>query len=60
MDAPLIHSLWTILVFVIFIGIVVWVFLIKRRGDFDKAARIPLEDEPGENRPDGQGTSHHG
>ena len=45
MDGALLHSLWTVLLLVIFVGIVVWVFVIKRSSDFDKAARMPLEDD---------------
>lgn len=43
MDGALLHSLWTVLLLVIFVGIVVWVFVIKRSSDFDEAARMPLE-----------------
>ena len=28
-----------------FIGIVVWVFLIKRKEDFDEQANLPLDEE---------------
>ena len=60
MDASLIHSVWTVLLLVIFIGILVWVFVIKRRGDFENAARIPLDDEPEEGERGGQGKRDHG
>ena len=45
MDGALLHSIWTVLLLVIFVGIVVWVFVIKRARDFDQAARMPLEQE---------------
>ncbi len=50
MDGALIHSLWTVLLLAIFVGIVVWVFVIKRSGDFDEAARMPLEDDESDNK----------
>jgi cytochrome c oxidase cbb3-type subunit IV len=39
------HALWTVVLFVVFIGIVVWVFVLRRPGDFDEAARMPLEED---------------
>ena len=41
------HALWTLALFVIFIGIVAWAWSSKRKKRFDAAARIPL-DEDGE------------
>ncbi len=43
----LIFSMWTVLVAVVFLGIVVWVFL-GNKEEFDEAAQIPFEepDEP--------------
>ena len=38
---------WTVFVFLLFIAIVVWVYRGKRKPGFDKAARIPLEDDDG-------------
>lgn len=35
----------TILAFVAFLGVVYWAFGAKRKGDFDAAARLPLEDD---------------
>ncbi len=37
-------SAWTLLVFVVFIGIVIWVFMHKKE-DFDEAAQIPFNEE---------------
>lgn len=49
MDPALLHSFWTVLLLAIFVGIVIWVFAIKRSSDFDEAARMPLErDELGD------------
>ena len=48
MDLATFHSFWTIAVFVVFIGIVIWAWSSKRKRAFDEAARIPLEeDQPG-------------
>ena len=45
MDAAVFHSIWTTLLFLIFVGILCWVFIVKRRSDFDQAAQIPLNDD---------------
>jgi cytochrome c oxidase cbb3-type subunit 4 len=42
---PLIHSIWTIVVMVLFLGIVVWAYSSKRQVKFDEAARLPLDDD---------------
>ena len=46
MSFTLFQSLWTIVVMVIFLGIVVWAFSSKRKSAFDEAARVPFEGEP--------------
>ena len=59
MDLATLHSVWTIVVFVAFIGIVIWAWSSKRKRVFDEAARIPLD----EDRPTARGASqekHHG
>jgi len=45
MNYGLIHSIWTVMLFVLFIGIIVWAWSAKRKRGFDEAARLPLEDE---------------
>ena len=35
----------TILAFAAFLGVVFWAFCLKRKTDFDAAARLPLEDD---------------
>ena len=45
MDIVLFHSIWTVLLLVLFIGIWVWAWSNKRKGVFDAAARLPLEDD---------------
>lgn len=39
------HSIWTVLVFVVFIGIVLWAYSGRRKNDFDEAARLVLDDD---------------
>ncbi len=50
MDVALLHSLWTVLLLIIFVAIVAWVFILKRSGDFDEAARMPLELDESDNK----------
>jgi cytochrome c oxidase cbb3-type subunit 4 len=38
-------GLWTLLLLVVFLGIVAWAFSRKRGKQFEKAGRIPLEEE---------------
>lgn len=59
MDPALFHSLWTLALLVLFIGIVVWAWSGKRKAQFDAAARQPLEDD--DNNPGSRhGESNHG
>ena len=45
MDLSVFHSIWTVALFVLFIGIWAWAWSSKRKPGFDAAARLPLEDE---------------
>ena len=46
MDFSLIQSIWTIVVMVLFVGIVIWAWSGKRKSRFDEAANIPfIEDD---------------
>ena len=45
MDVVTFHSWWTVVMLVLFIGIIVWAWSGKRRRAFDEAARLPLEDD---------------
>lgn len=38
------HSIWTVVVFVLFIGITLWAWSGKNKQAFDEAARLPLDD----------------
>jgi cytochrome c oxidase cbb3-type subunit 4 len=43
--AIMLHSIWTVLLVFIFIGIVAWAYSGKRKLAFEEAARLPLEDD---------------
>ena len=53
----LIHSIWTLLLVAIFIGIIAWAFSRRRKQSFDAAARMPLEND---DVPDVSGDKRHG
>ncbi len=40
-----IQSIWTLIVFLLFIGIVFWACSGKNKTDFEEAAQIPLNDD---------------
>jgi cytochrome c oxidase cbb3-type subunit 4 len=44
-DSSLFQSIWTVVAFVIFIGIVFWAWSGKRKKRFDNAARMALDDD---------------
>ena len=46
MDYAITGSIYTILVFVFFIGIVIWAFSKKSKAGFDEAANLVFDDEP--------------
>ena len=45
MDEALIQSIWTLVVLVLFVGIVIWAWSGKRKQEFDEAANIPFDGE---------------
>ena len=45
MSLALTHTIWTVLLMIIFVGIVVWAWSGRRRERFEEAARLPLEDD---------------
>lgn len=45
MNFGLIHSIWTVAMVILFIGIIVWAWSAKRKSRFDEAARMPLEED---------------
>lgn len=46
MEIGTLRGLGTILVFVAFIGVVLWAYSSKRKKSFDEAANLPFADEP--------------
>mgnify|MGYP003574170778 CR=1 FL=1 len=45
MDYPVMQSIWTVVVLVVFVGIVLWAWSGKRKQDFDEAANIPFRED---------------
>jgi len=41
----LVHAIWTLVLLLIFVGIVAWAYSGKRKKRFEEAARLPLEDD---------------
>ncbi len=40
------HSIWTLILFISFIGIVFWAYSSRRKTDFDEASNLIFDDEP--------------
>ena len=45
MDIGIVLSIWTIIVMIVFIGIVIWAWSSKRKREFDEAANIPFKED---------------
>ena len=45
MDYLLIQVVWTLVVLVLFVGIVIWAWSGKRKQDFDEAANMPFDED---------------
>jgi cytochrome c oxidase cbb3-type subunit 4 len=45
MDIGTLRGLGTLLVFVAFVGLVIWAYSSKRKKSFDEAANLPFADE---------------
>ena len=60
MDFSLLQAIWTIIVMVIFIGIVIWAWSGKRKESFDEAARIPMDDDDEISEPLNSAENKHG
>ena len=39
------HIIWTVALFLLFVGIIIWAWSSKRKKRFDEAARLPLDDD---------------
>ncbi len=57
-NSVLIESIWTVIAFVIFIGIVIWAWSGRRKEDFDEAARMAM-DEDKSDQPSEKKSSKH-
>ncbi len=57
-NSVLIQSAWTVIAFVIFIGIVIWAWSGRRKEDFDKAARMAMDEDKGDKTSDKQSSKH--
>ena len=40
-----IQIIWTVLAFSIFVGVVIWAYSSGRKADFEKAARMAMDDD---------------
>jgi cytochrome c oxidase cbb3-type subunit 4 len=40
-----IHIVWTMVAFLVFVGIVIWAYSSKQKQRFNEAARLPLDDD---------------
>ena len=54
-DFGTIHSVWTVLLVILFLGIVFWAYGRNRKSDFEAAAKLPLNDEPPATGPNDNG-----
>jgi cytochrome c oxidase cbb3-type subunit 4 len=45
MDVSIVQSVWTLVVLVMFVGIVIWAWSGKRKQEFDEAANIPFDED---------------
>jgi cytochrome c oxidase cbb3-type subunit 4 len=45
MEAGFLRGLYTLFMFIAFIGIVWWAWSSRRKGDFEEAANLPLEND---------------
>ncbi|MFV0574724.1 MAG: cbb3-type cytochrome oxidase subunit 3 [Vibrio sp.] len=52
MDIITVHSLWTVLIFVSFCGVVWWAYGKKRKSQFEEAANLIFDDEPTDSNKD--------
>ena len=41
----IVQTIWTVLAFAIFIGVVIWAWGNGRKAEFDKAARMAMDDD---------------
>ncbi|MGA9469144.1 MAG: cbb3-type cytochrome c oxidase subunit 3 [Candidatus Macondimonas sp.] len=51
MDTGTLMGLITLVLMLVFVGIVVWTFLLHRPADFERTARLPLQEDDPIDRP---------
>ncbi len=39
------HGIWTLILLIVFLGIVAWAWSAKQKKRFDEAGRLPLDDD---------------
>ena len=44
MTISFLHAVWTVLLFAVFIGIAVWVYLGRNKARFEEAGHIPFDE----------------
>jgi cytochrome c oxidase cbb3-type subunit 4 len=44
-DVSILQTVWTVIAFVFFVGVVLWAWSGKRKKSFDEAARMALDDD---------------
>jgi cytochrome c oxidase cbb3-type subunit 4 len=59
MDINDLRTIFTLLVFSAFIGIVIWAYSSKRKQAFDEAARLPLDDDGPASQGSAAGQQHN-
>lgn len=59
MDPIVLHTIWTVIAFIVFIGIVVWAYGKNRRSEFDEAANLPFDEEDEAMHIKSTGEQHH-
>jgi cytochrome c oxidase cbb3-type subunit 4 len=60
MDSITLHSIWTVVMFVVFIGIIFWAWSGRRKEAFREAANLALEDEEYVGPSQKSGENNHG
>jgi cytochrome c oxidase cbb3-type subunit IV len=45
MDIITVHSVWTVVLFISFIGIILWAYSKRRKSEFSEAANLVFADE---------------
>jgi cytochrome c oxidase cbb3-type subunit 4 len=50
MNYGMLQGIWTIIVMVVFVGIVIWAWSGKRKREFEDASNIPFNEEENDSR----------